>query len=311
MCKVIVVDPGHGGNDRHNKGPSGYVEADGVLKISKYLQLYLNAIGFETHLTRTIDKTLGLKERAELAHALKADLFISEHTNAGIGNTMACEVFESVDLYDDRFADQMSYLISNNLFIKDRGGHEWESSKYPGEDYLTVIDHAQDLGIKHVFLVETCNHDTIEGEKLLRKNRNLMISAICQGIVISRIFEMEITYDRELVIATQKLLNNQGYKLKLDGYYGAQTGSAIMDFQENNNLKLTGVPHAGLLKSLDIKVENKEKTPEEIIELCSNSPDEWEKADIYLNEHLHELPEEIHIYRFMKLLAQKCYYHRK
>jgi N-acetylmuramoyl-L-alanine amidase len=30
-----AIDPGHGGHDRCNRGPSGYVEADGVLKISK------------------------------------------------------------------------------------------------------------------------------------------------------------------------------------------------------------------------------------------------------------------------------------
>jgi N-acetylmuramoyl-L-alanine amidase len=311
MSKIIVIDPGHGGTDRKNRGPSGYVEADGVLKLSKYLQNFLNAIGFKALLTRDDDKTLGLSERAKIAHALKADLFISQHTNAGIGSNPACEVFESVNLDDDAFADQMSFLISNNLGIGNRGGKEWASTKYPGRDYLTVIDVSQRLGIKHVFLVETCNHDIPAGEKILKENKNLMISAICQGIVISRIFNIELNYSRELVLTTQKLLNNHGYGLKVDGYYGPKTGAAIMDFQEKKKLKLTGIPDLNLLKILDTKIDTREKTPDEILNECSVDPDGWQKSDIYLNEHLHELPPELQTYRHMKTLLKNAYYRRK
>jgi N-acetylmuramoyl-L-alanine amidase len=311
MCKIIVIDPGHGGTDRKNRGQSGYIEADGVLKLSKYLQCFLNAIGFKVLLTRDDDKTLGLTERAKIANALKADLFISQHTNAGIGSNPACEVFESVNINDDSFADQMSFLISDNLGITNRGGKEWESTKYPGRDYLTVIDTAQRLGIKHVFLVETCNHDVPAGEKILKENKNLMISAIAQGIVISRIFNIELNYSRELVLTTQKLLNNHGYGLKVDGYYGVKTGAAIMDFEEKKKLKLTGIPDLNLLKVLDVKIDNREKTPDEVLNECSVNPAGWQRGDIYLQEHLHELPEELHVFRYTKKLAHNAYYRRK
>ncbi len=45
--RVITLDPGHGGAFRANVGPTGYVEADGVLDIGLRLRVMLRAAGYE------------------------------------------------------------------------------------------------------------------------------------------------------------------------------------------------------------------------------------------------------------------------
>lgn len=82
--KRIVIDPGHGGNDR---GAPGYLrgtyEKDIVLAIGKKLAAKIKKeLKCEVILTRSTDKFISLEERTRIANRNKADLFISIHTNA-------------------------------------------------------------------------------------------------------------------------------------------------------------------------------------------------------------------------------------
>ena len=52
--KRIVIDAGHGGSDRANRGPTGYVEADGVLDISLKLRKILADSGYTVMMTSVI-----------------------------------------------------------------------------------------------------------------------------------------------------------------------------------------------------------------------------------------------------------------
>jgi len=79
---LIVIDPGHGGKYRANVGPTGYVEADGVLDISLKLAELLVIGGYNTKLTRTEDKTVELYARSDMANSWGGNLFLSIHTNA-------------------------------------------------------------------------------------------------------------------------------------------------------------------------------------------------------------------------------------
>lgn len=187
----ICIDPGHGGKDRSNHGPTGYVEADGVLKISKYLRDMLLADGhFDVLLTRDTDKTLGLTERAMIAVKFKADLLLIEHTNAGGGK--GTSVYRSVDIpKDEPLAEDMATAISKELGITSRGSLVHESQKHPKEDYYTVIDTAQDYGVKHVLLVESAFHDNPEEEKLLKVDNNLKKIAQAQFETICKFFGVE------------------------------------------------------------------------------------------------------------------------
>ena len=86
MSKIIVIDPGHGGQDP-GAVANGLREKDLTLDISKRTKKYLddNYSGHKVLLTRTTDKFLSLSDRANFANRNNADYFMSIHINAGGG----------------------------------------------------------------------------------------------------------------------------------------------------------------------------------------------------------------------------------
>lgn len=186
----ICIDPGHGGNDRYNKGPTGYIEADGVLDISLKLRDELLSTGsFDVMLTRDKDMTLGVRERGVMAAKWGADMFISEHSNATgwkVNNTKrGVDVFYSVDIPSDKdFANRMSKEIADVMDTNNNGGYTWESKNYPGEDYLGVIDAAQDGGVPHVLLIENGFHDNPDDEAILKDEFDRRLIAKAQAKII-------------------------------------------------------------------------------------------------------------------------------
>ncbi|MGX2958059.1 N-acetylmuramoyl-L-alanine amidase family protein [Peribacillus sp. JNUCC 23] len=82
----IIIDSGHGGKDPGAVG-NGLQEKNITLDISKEMKRYLDAnyTRHETSLTRTIDIFLELSERTDIANRFNADVFISNHVNAGGG----------------------------------------------------------------------------------------------------------------------------------------------------------------------------------------------------------------------------------
>ena len=80
---LIVIDPGHGGEDLGAEASDGTPEKEVVLNISFYLdELLRERLGVRTLLTRARDVFIPLPERAQMANAKGADLFISIHANA-------------------------------------------------------------------------------------------------------------------------------------------------------------------------------------------------------------------------------------
>ena len=80
--KIIVLDPGHGGEDPGAIGPRGTMEKEIVLSLAQGLQKVLDSTG-ETRafLTRRGDYFVPLSERVKIAQEYGADLFISLHAN--------------------------------------------------------------------------------------------------------------------------------------------------------------------------------------------------------------------------------------
>lgn len=88
----VLLDPGHGGDDEGARCPSPLVkEKDLTLTLAKRIGAQLKKAGLHVNYTRTRDVTLSLDERARIARAKKADLFISIHANHA-GNREACGV---------------------------------------------------------------------------------------------------------------------------------------------------------------------------------------------------------------------------
>ncbi len=79
---VVVLDPGHGGDQDGAVSPDGIKEKDVTLQIVQRVGAALRKRGVRVVLTRTADLTVPLANRPALANAIKADLFISIHLNS-------------------------------------------------------------------------------------------------------------------------------------------------------------------------------------------------------------------------------------
>lgn len=120
---VIIIDAGHGGFDGGAVAPDGTIEKDINLKISLYLQEYLELSGFETVMTRYEDisleddglntirqkKTSDIHNRLKLMSDTRNALFISIHQNKyHVEKYRGLQVFYSPD-----FSEESSELARN------------------------------------------------------------------------------------------------------------------------------------------------------------------------------------------------------
>ena len=91
--KVIVIDPGHGGNDSGAIGPTGVMEKTVTLNIALRLQKLLEAEGATVYMTRSTDTEVSpkganasdieeLQARCDVANNHDADIFISIHNDS-------------------------------------------------------------------------------------------------------------------------------------------------------------------------------------------------------------------------------------
>ena len=81
--KIVVIDPGHGGDDPGAVGKQGTYEKNVVLAISRKIRDVLNRKkGYRAFLTRDDDYYVPFKKRLKIAREYHADLFMSIHADA-------------------------------------------------------------------------------------------------------------------------------------------------------------------------------------------------------------------------------------
>jgi N-acetylmuramoyl-L-alanine amidase len=79
---LVVLDPGHGGDQDGALSPGGLKEKDLALQIAERVGAALRRRGVRIVLTRASDLTVPLANRAAIANAIQADLFVSIHLNS-------------------------------------------------------------------------------------------------------------------------------------------------------------------------------------------------------------------------------------
>lgn len=100
---VVVIDPGHGGEEDGAHGRNKVLEKEIVLNISLMLEEHLRKrLKVKTVLTRVRDVTVELSERTQLANQHEADLFISIHANASPSKKMSGVETYYLDNTNDR-----------------------------------------------------------------------------------------------------------------------------------------------------------------------------------------------------------------
>jgi N-acetylmuramoyl-L-alanine amidase len=81
--KTIVLDAGHGGHDTGATGPTGLMEKDLVLDVTRRVaKLVAAQLSMKVLLTRDSDNFVTLRDRTSYANKQHADLFVSIHANA-------------------------------------------------------------------------------------------------------------------------------------------------------------------------------------------------------------------------------------
>lgn len=82
--KILVLDPGHGGQDPGAVG-NGLLEKEINLELAKKVTQRLASYDVTVRLTRENDAFISLTQRAAFANEINADYFLSIHCNAGGG----------------------------------------------------------------------------------------------------------------------------------------------------------------------------------------------------------------------------------
>lgn len=80
--KIVVLDPGHGGQDPGAISRTGRYEKDLVLMMAKETKTLLEKAGYKVVLTRSTDVFIPLRGRIKKAHEANGDLFISIHADS-------------------------------------------------------------------------------------------------------------------------------------------------------------------------------------------------------------------------------------
>lgn len=80
--RCIVIDAGHGGKDPGATSVLGGYEKTINLKVARKVAALLAERGFNVRMTRTSDRFVELEDRAYIANRLRADLFVSIHSDS-------------------------------------------------------------------------------------------------------------------------------------------------------------------------------------------------------------------------------------
>ena len=121
----VFIDAGHGGSDPGAVG-NGLKEKDIVLSIATKLGALLNGRGISIKYSRTNDTYLSLEERARLANAWGADLFVSIHANSATSSVRGTECYThpTANTATKTLSRNVSRAISSKFGISNRGHKE-------------------------------------------------------------------------------------------------------------------------------------------------------------------------------------------
>ena len=116
---IVFIDPGHGGKDPGAISPKGNYEKHITLRASKILKKSLLKFkNIKVFMSRHNDKYLYLRDRINLAHKVKADLFLSIHADASKNKkARGISVFSLSNIASDAEAKKLARRENKSDFV--------------------------------------------------------------------------------------------------------------------------------------------------------------------------------------------------
>ncbi|NLV75680.1 MAG: N-acetylmuramoyl-L-alanine amidase [Tissierellia bacterium] len=139
--KILVIDPGHGGEDIGHIGDSlNLLEKDIVLKLAMKLKDLLEEKGATVYLTRDRDEEVLAVDRVNMANQIYPDFFLSIHMDYYPKSTLrGCEIFHFRG--DSRSQDLGEFILDNldRLRIPTRGIREGNFYVFRGVNVSSLM----------------------------------------------------------------------------------------------------------------------------------------------------------------------------
>jgi len=170
---VIVIDPGHGGEDP-GAVQNGLQEKDLNLEMSFILRDILVSKGARVVMTRDTDVYVTLKDRVDIGRANAADLFISVHTNSSDEETTEQGIWllynneEFMDLYR-----LVHWGVVARTGVPGRGPVEDDRGLY-------ILRHFQEMPV--LFIEAAFMTNPVDAFRLVNESRDY-VRDIMEGVV--------------------------------------------------------------------------------------------------------------------------------
>ena len=201
MAKIkIVVDPGHGYGNAHNRGGLLFHEGDQNFELGsliiKEIQRYNGVEVFSTRNSQYDNPSLSQRARM----AVGADLFVSTHTNAGVSSATGIEIFRSKHntTAGNDLINRICSTGAKIMDIKNRGIKFWT---YNGGDYWGVFNWGNDATNK--MLIEWAFHTNMRDSKQYLANQAALARLV--AVEIARTYNLSLkTVTAQNTVATSK-----------------------------------------------------------------------------------------------------------
>jgi N-acetylmuramoyl-L-alanine amidase len=174
---VIILDPGHGGNDEGAK-VGQFIEKKITLKLAQITKQALEFRGYKVCMTRSKDEYISLADRVDMASVVKAKLFLSLHCNSSPVN----KDVHGVEIFYHEGKDASRQKASKRLasqalhcFLQQTGAHSRGVKK--GNFYVIRETSMPSILIEIGFLTHS--------DERLRLNDSVYLEKIAHGIATS------------------------------------------------------------------------------------------------------------------------------
>ncbi|MCK4404105.1 MAG: N-acetylmuramoyl-L-alanine amidase [candidate division Zixibacteria bacterium] len=214
LIDVIVIDPGHGGQDSGAVGKAGLMEKEVTLDIAKRLRnLLKKEKGLRVILTRETDVLVPLEERTQIANRNGADLFISIHTNAFKKRSVrGCQTFFLASAKSDE-ARAVAALENSSI----RFEHPEESSQNLDDLDFILMDLVQSEYLKESSYLAT----------IIQKQMKKKLSIPSRGVSQAGFVVLNKAYMPAVLVETAFISNKREEALLKKGTFRQKIAQAL------------------------------------------------------------------------------------